>query len=251
MRFLLLLWIFAVSAGSPLRAAEGTSIAGPIGGTDIRSALMPPPGVYVGTAQLYAKGYNYYDGDGHSVAGLDDLELHRMRGGPFMIYVPNAQVLGGSVGVFGVLPLGVECGHVTTLKPGTCITGAGDPYIELAWSRFFGTARPSIFADAPPVPQGLSVMASFGFVAPLGRYNLDEARDGLVIGNNQWNFAPSFAVTYTTAPIVADGTEVSAKLFSNNFLTNPANRYHTGAVLDLDFAVTERFGTPTGTPAPS
>ena len=34
-------------AAAPLHAAEGTSIAGPIGGTDIRSALLPPPGLYV------------------------------------------------------------------------------------------------------------------------------------------------------------------------------------------------------------
>lgn len=45
-----------------------------------------------------------------------------------------------------------------------------------------------------------------------------------------------------TRPILAEGTEISAKLYWNNYLTNPATHYSTGALLNVDFAVTERIG---------
>src|SRR5215217_5005909 len=63
-----------------------------------------------------------------------------------------------------------------------------------------------------------------------------------VIANNVWDFAPNIAFTYTTPPIIAEGTEISAKLFWNNYLTNPATQYTTGTVLNVDFAVSERIG---------
>jgi hypothetical protein len=40
----------------------------------------------------------------------------------------------------------------------------------------------------------------------------------------------------------AEGTEVSAKLYWNNYLINPATQYSTGSLLNLDFAITERIG---------
>ena len=63
-----------------------------------------------------------------------------------------------------------------------------------------------------------------------------------VIANNVWDFAPNIAFTYTTPPIIAEGTEISAKLFWNNYLTNPATQYSTGTVINLDFAMSERIG---------
>ena len=103
--------------------------------------------------------------------------------------------------------------------------------------------RASKFAGAYPVPEGLSVLLGVGAVLPLGKCDAsDPLSQALSVGTNIWDFAPSIAVTYTTAPILVNSTEVSAKLFWNNYLENPETHYLTGTLLNLDFAVTERIG---------
>src|SRR5687767_11519956 len=83
-------------ACAPSYAAEGSSVAGPIGGTDIRAAQLPPPGLYGGLVLLYARANQFFDGSGKLVPALSGLDLTRMRAGPFLLYVPDVQVLGGS-----------------------------------------------------------------------------------------------------------------------------------------------------------
>ena len=93
-----------------------------------------------------------------------------------------------------------------------------------------------------PIAEGLTVLLGFGTVVPIGKYNVVDAVDqGLTIGNNLWDFAPTAAFTYVTKPILADGTEFSAKLFVNNYLQNPATHYYTGRVINIDFAVSEHI----------
>lgn len=224
-------------------AAEGNSIAGPFGGTDIRSAQLPPPGFYGGTLHLAAEAHDFFDGKRNKVPALDALDLKRTRHGPFMAWVPQTQVLGGSIGFLAVLPAGTECGRIFATTPKRCIAGVGDPYVEAIWSRSFGSLRPSQFAGALPIFEGLSIAAGFGTVIPVGRYSADDAtRQGLVIGNNIWDFSPNVAFTYTTRPLIADGTELSMKAYWNNYLENPDTRYQTGSIINIDFALTERIG---------
>jgi hypothetical protein len=228
---------------APALAIEGSTLAGPIGGTDIRSAQLPPPGLYGGIAFLAAEAFDFVDAQGNTVPALRDIDLWRMRTGPFLVYVPDFQLFGGSIGLLGVVPNGVECGHLFAITPTRCIAGLGDPYVEIAWSRFFGTVRPSRYPGAFPIQEGLTLAAGFGVVIPVGRYDPFAANiQGVTIGNNIWDFAPNVAFTYMTRPIIAEGTEISAKLFWNNYLTNPATQYTTGTVLNLDFAVSERIG---------
>ncbi len=86
-------------------------------------------------------------------------------------------------------------------------------------------------------------MLGFGMVLPWGKYDdWEHVNQGLSIGNNIWDFAPSVAFTYTSPPILAEGTEISAKLYWNNYLTNPATQNTTGTLLNVDFAVSERIG---------
>lgn len=225
-----------------LLAIEGSSTAGPIGGTDIRQAQLPPPGLYYGTIQVYATADHYFDGSG-PVAALDALELERFRVGPFLLYVPDVKVLDGSIGIFADVPAGTECGQLFAFTPRRCIAGVGDPYVEAGWSRYFGTLRKSQYPGALPIAEGLTILLGFGTVIPAGYYNVrDATTQGLVIGNNIWDFAPTAAFTYVTRPILAEGTEFSAKLYSDNYLTNPATRYHTGSLIDIDFAVSEHVG---------
>ena len=230
-------------AASPLLAAEGSSVAGPIGGTDIRSAQLPPPGLYGGTIQVYAEAYKFFDGEGHLVAALSGLELARTRIAPFLLYVPDVKILGGSIGFAGIVPAGIDCGRLFKTTAKQCIEGVADAYLELAWSRFFGSVRPSQFAGAYPVAEGLTIALGFGAVIPTGRYSArDAATQGLTVGNNTWDFAPIVGVTYMTKPILAEGTEISARLYWNNYLKNPSTDYSTGDLINIDFAVSERIG---------
>jgi hypothetical protein len=152
-------------------------------------------------------------------------------------------VLGGTVTAAGIVPAGPECGHLFGATPKRCITGIGDPYVELSWSRYFGTPRPSRYSGAYPIPEGLAVSLAFGVVVPMGKYNVNDATlQGISVGNNLWDFAPIVGFTYTTPPILAEGTEITGRLFWNNYLTNPATQYATGSLLNLDFAVSEHIG---------
>jgi hypothetical protein len=239
----LLLAAGLISAASSCWAIEGSSAAGPIGGTDIRSALLPPPGLYGGLAILGATAFDFVDGSGNTIPALASAHLNKKFLAPILVYVPDLQVLGGSIGVLATMPYGETCGHLFILSPSRCMVGHGDPYVEVAWSRSFGTLRKSKFPDAFPILEGLTIMLGFGVVFPIGKYDAWEHNtQGLSIGNNIYDFAPTIAFTYTTAPILADGTEISAKLYWNNYRTNPATQYRTGDLLNVDFAVSERIG---------
>lgn len=224
-------------------AVEGSSTAGPIGGTDMRSAMLPPPGLYGGGALFHAEASRFFDGQGRAIPAFDQLRLQRERVGAFLLYVPPTQVMGGAIGLLGYLSAGQECGKVFAVTPSRCVTGGGDPYVEVAWSRHLGAIRPSTFSDAPPVPEGLTVMLGLGAVLPIGKWNFEDAtRQGLVIGNNILDVAPFAAFTYTTRPLIADGTEFSTKAYLNNYQENQDTRYATGSLVNIDFALTERFG---------
>jgi hypothetical protein len=236
---LLFLW----AARAPVLAVEGPTAAGPIGGTDIRSALLPPPGLYGGIILLGAEAFDFVDGDGRTIPELRDANLRRYMAGPFLYYVPDLKVLGGSIGIGAILPLGHQCGHLFVGEPSDCTTGAGDFYMEIDWSRSFGKMRPSKYAGAYPILEGLTILAGFGVVFPTGTFDAsDPTQQALSIGTNIWDFAPTFGFTYTTAPILAEGTEISVRFFWNNYLENRATHYRTGDLLDLEFAISERIG---------
>jgi hypothetical protein len=239
----LLLGVGLAGMAYPCLAAEGTTAAGPIGGTDIRSAILPPPGLYGGVIGLNSHATEIVDGRGQAVPGLDAVNLTARVAGPFFVYVPDLSVLGGSVGLIGVSPGGQECGQVVSAFPSRCTWGMGDPYFELAWSRAFAQLRPSKYPGALPVLQGLVIGVGIGVVLPVGKYEPQlRATDGVSLGNNIWDVAPTIAVTYTTRPLIAEGTELSAKLYWNNYGINPDTQYQAASLLDVDFAVSEHVG---------
>lgn len=224
-------------------AVEGPTAAGPIGGTDMRSGMLPPPGLYYGSVQLVAGTIDFLDGRGKTAPGLEDAHLVKGVGGPFLYYVPETKLFGGHVAVAGIVPAVHQCGHLFSGQPDSCDTGIGDPYVEIAWSRFFGTWRPSRALGAYPIAEGLSVLLGFGAVIPVGAFTSRDPRaQAISAGTNIWDFAPTVALTYTTPAILAEGTEFSAKLYWNNYLENPDTEYRTGNVLSVDFAVTEHIG---------
>ena len=157
--------------------------------------------------------------------------------------MPDLKVLGGAIGIGALFPTGNQCGRIFAGERKQCRQGFGDPYVELNWSRSFGKVRPSKYAGAYPIRQGLSVLADFGVVFPAGTYDdTTRTRQVLSMGTNIWDFAPALGVTYTTAPILAEGTEFSAKLYWNSYVENPSTQLWTGDLVNVDFAVSERIG---------
>lgn len=228
---------------TPAAAIEGPTAAGPIGGTDIRSALIPPPGLYGGVAGQVAGTRDFVGPDGNTDPVLRTAALQAQTAGPFLYYVPQAQLLGGSIGFAGTLPFGHQCGSLLVGEQNACGANMGDPYLEIDWARVFGKERPARTPGAYPILQGLSVMLGFGVVVPAGPYDAATPLSrALSTGTNIWDFAPTIALTYATKPILADGTELSAKLFWNNYLENPATHYLTGDLINIDFALTEHIG---------
>lgn len=93
-----------------------------------------------------------------------------------------------------------------------CVSGFGDPYFEVAWSRTFGRLRPSREPGAFPIVESLVISTRIGAVISVGQYDAHLQRfNGISLGNSTFDLAPSAAVTYTTPPLIADGTEISAK----------------------------------------
>jgi hypothetical protein len=158
--------------------------------------------------------------------------------------VPHTRVFGGSVGFGGTVPFGELGGHLFVGEPDDSNFNLGDPYVEIDWSRYFGNLRPSRHAGANPIPQGLFVLVGFGTVFPAGSFDASTPlRQAISVGTNIWDFAPTVAATYTTAPtIIGEGTEFSAKLYWNSYLENPRTHYLTGDLLDVEFALSEHFG---------
>ena len=215
-------FLCALSMQAPAFAVEGPTAAGPIGGTDIRSAMLPPPGVYGGVILLGASTLDFVDGHGETIPALRDAHLAKELAGPFLYYVPETKVLGGSIGFGAIIPAGNQCGHLFISDSDRCTLGVGDPYVEMDWSRSFGTLRPSKYPGANPILQGLTILTGFGVVIPVGTYDAsDPTEQALSIGNNIWDLAPIVAFTYTTRPLLAEGTEISARFYWNNYLENP------------------------------
>lgn len=235
--------LLALGVGGPAKAVEGPAAAGPIGGTDIRQAIAPPPGLYVGGAFVGARTTRFVGPKDRQIPGLEDAQLGKVIGGPFALYVPDVTLWGGAIGLGGVLPFVHQCGRLFSGTSRECRSGMGDPYFEVDWARYFGTPRASKHPNAYPIAEGLAVLLGLGVVVPIGDYSArDPLRQSLSAGTNVWDVAPSVAVTYTTAPIIAEGTEFSAKLFWNNYFANRKTDYRTGDLLNLDFAVTEHVG---------
>ena len=225
-----------LSAGA--QAAEGIRPAGPIGGTDIKQALLPPPG-------LYGVGVGIYmDLPARFSTPNRELDSSGSTGaaGVGLLYVYDGEVLGGS------LASSVSASYERTcfgLNPGpeTCSSGFADVYSDvLMWSRFFPSADfASQLSGSTPIPYGLTVLVGLGVNFSTGTYDSERPVN---IGSNVFDIAPNFALTYTTKSIFGDApgqaTEFSARLFLNNYTKNSDTDYQTGRLANVDFAITQR-----------
>jgi hypothetical protein len=224
-------------------AAEGSTVAGPIGGTDIRSAFHGSPGLYGAIITGASDVYQLRDGSGNPRAGLDAVRIDAAVAGVAFIYVPDFKVFDGSIALLGVAGGGTVCGQITSANPWRCKTGLGDLYTEASWSRFFGFTRPSREKGAAPIREGLAISTGIGMMSPIGLYDSRvQASNGVTVGSNTRDIAPSIAFTYTTPPLLAEGTEFSAKIYLNNYYRNPDTDYKSGRNVNTDFAISEHIG---------
>lgn len=220
-----------------VNAAENIKPAGPIGGTDIRQALLPPPGVY-GVGVGVGLGFPEYWGEDED---LDTKGGSRIFGaGVAVVY--DAEVFGGTMASTAFASYERTCFGFEGGKK-NCSEGQGDMYSDvLMWSRNFplGYTRSQ---TAPWIPYGLNVLVGLGVTLPTGKYDSSEPVN---VGSNVYDFAPNMALTYIVPSIFGDqfgdATEFSARVFYNKYTENHDTDYQTGDLVSMDFAVSQQFG---------
>src|SRR4029077_19442948 len=71
---------------------------------------LPPPGLYGGGVAVRGEALDFVDGQGPPIPVLNDANIKRTIVAPFIGYVPNINVLGGSIGFGAIVPYGKSCG---------------------------------------------------------------------------------------------------------------------------------------------
>lgn len=211
-----------------LMASEGANYGGPIGGTDIQAALLPPAaGWYGGVVAGYANGNRVYGKDGKkdpNVKGHISAEV--VAAG--LLYVYPQKLWGGTLATS--LQGSMSKGHISINDRDENYKGFGDLYSDLViWSKYLGNAPPG------QDPTGLTVKLAYSMVFPTGTYNTS---DLYTSGRNVYYFVPNAAFTYLTE----SGLEVSAHGFVNIASKNHATDYESGTVLNVNFAVSQHVG---------
>jgi hypothetical protein len=232
---------FALTVPVAANAANSVNPAGPIGGSDIRSGLLPPPGFYIQGIGVVTPPAAVFNDDG---SRNDDAKGKQILGGFAALYVYDEEILGGHAATSLFVPYKRYCFGFTSATQ-ECNTGIGDLYSDVfQWSRFFPSED---FAtqdkSAPPIPFGLGVAVGLGLGIPTGQYDASTFAN---VGSNKWAFSPNLALTYTTksifGPSFGDATEFSARIFYTKYSTNTDIDYRDGDLVNVDFAVSQRFG---------
>ena len=235
----------AVLAGSALCqqswASEGEIFGGPVGGTDIKAAYLPPTGWYAALITGYASVSRYY-GDNGRVDPNTKISATANVNAAALEYVYPFQVFGGSVASSAVVPY-IGGGSITLDGINQQFAGMGDLYSDLiVWSKYLGPIGIDTANNkaSPAAPYGLTVKLAYSMIFPTGVYSPTQFVDP---GHNTIIYIPNFAVSYLTAPnFLGDGLEISAHAFFDISGKNDATNYSTGTVWDVDYAVSEKIG---------
>jgi hypothetical protein len=231
----------ALTAGSDRGAATEVGLfAGPLGGSDIRSAYLPPvTGLYAATIAL-GTSYNALSDNNGNELTTPQGRLNGIVGGVAAMYVYPFKIDGGTLATSVTQP-----GAYIQEKVGPrrqTDSGLVDTYADLlTYSKYLGVFGARAPEGPSKLPYGLTFAASYSMVFPTGRYKVT---DLAVEGHNYFVYIPNIAFTYLTGPnlSIGQGTEISARLFYDIPTINPANNYQSGQVIDLDWGVSERLG---------
>lgn len=227
-------------------ATEGGQFAGPVGGSDIRSAYLPPfEGWYAATFAGMSRGHKYTGTDGQSSPAAPNGRISLNYAGAALMYRYPGTYWGGSlastVSLYQSWNVYMRIGETTDHAE----SQMGDMYTDLlAWSRHLGAfgAKPGAQGSTPyPLPYGLTVMPALSLVAPIGSYDVDRFAN---VGRNTWVYAPNVSLTYLTGPDLSfgDGTELSARFYYQVSRKNSDSGYRNGDVAVMDWAVSQRWG---------
>lgn len=223
----------------------------------IKGASLPPPGIYF---RDYNVGYfssRLNDNHGNEISGLN-VDAYTYANVPRLIWITDAKVLGGSLGVDALIPLqythiNAHAGPTTLIDDGTF--GVGDLFAEGTWSahtkQFDFSLGAGVWAPTgessglpPPVP---STKAGLGYwtemltagvtwfvdtdkrwaISALNRYEFSQEKQGTEIAPGQaWTL--EYGVSYGVSPTVDVGVagyyqqQVTAD--SGDGLSTPRNR---------------------------
>ncbi len=225
----------------PAHASEGGFVAGPLGGSDLRAALSPPPGTYLLIMPLAGNVVDLRDRDGNK--SPLDFSGSSVGAGAALYHVFEDMVAGGRFGLGVTGAVAKACIRINALNRSQCQTNFTDTFVEGFWSRPIGELGLSGPAADDPrrqyIPYGLTLGMSLGAMLPTGAYSPEDLAP---LGSNTPVLVPSLAATWISPPWLGDGTELSTRIFYNVHGRNDSTGYQAGDMLVVDWAVTERIG---------
>ena len=239
----LCLALMTALAASPARSAEGGFYSGPIGGSDIRSAILSTPGSLAFSLSFAPQFSNLSAGpDGKPSPAARSVAFFAQSIPAGLSYVYPFTLDGGKFGSKIQDQYSFACYRKNSKSQ--CDSGFADPYTDLLiYSKYiglFGVRPPSEGSGHLKLPYGLTIAPAFSMSVPLGRYNSTQL---LNQGHNSWIFIPNIAATYITGPNLSlgDATEIDTRLYYQTSSDNPRSGYRNGDTFVDDFAITERL----------
>src|SRR3546814_7668600 len=153
-----------------------SSDLGPIGGTDVGSAFLPPPGLYGGLVGAYIP-YGDLRTSAGRYAGSGDMS----SGCVGLVYVYDAKLWGGSLASSISAGHAKDCYGLSSAPSKTCSSSLTDVYSDLIeWSYFFADERSTNEqAGLRPIPYGLAVLVAFGVCFPTGAFYASDCTYGV------------------------------------------------------------------------
>jgi hypothetical protein len=224
---------------SQAHAAEGPFYGGPVGGTDIRNAYLPPNsgfyGTLVGGTFWSSHAYNDNGNTNGTVQSHGDLGIAAFG----LMYVYPFHLFGGTLA--SSVQDSVSAGYLSVKNHHDYFRGFGDLYADIfSWSKYLRSPFGKSAYARPGLPYGLTVKLAYSMIFPTGKYNTTQLSTS---GHNVFIYIPNFAVTYLTGPnFMGDGLEFSVHVFFDIVGRNSATNYSTGSIYDIDAAISERVG---------
>ena len=229
--------LFFTSMSSTVYASEGICPSGPLGGTDINQAILPPPGLYASAIFGAITLPKWHDNHRQKVDSNGSVFV----AGIGMMYAYEIPIFGGQVA--STLFFGYQ--DQTFGPEGTPKNEAEsspiDTYSDLfIWSKFTPSQE---FSSERPIPYGTGVLFGLGMTFPTGHF---ARSDSLNIGSNFYTVSPSVGITYTAPSFFGvffgEATQISSRVFYNYYTENDDTDYTSGSTFSIDFSLTEING---------